>query len=223
MHALREPPVAMIVVAVLALGGCTGDDERSSDPSVAGDAQTTARGDDAAAGTDDRVEAAPVDTDEATAPGTALQLGEPAVVPFRSPDGTVKAMLSVKVVGIVEGEPSDLDDVEVGDSASGATPYYVTLSIGKVSGEKLAGHSLEAGFAITLLDGSKALPIVPLEPLETCEWVPAPPRIDEGKRFRTCDPYTIPENAQVGSYAFTGEIDGPYHEQPITWSSPPAQ
>lgn len=223
MRALHTPPIVVVAGLALMLVGCTGE---------AGDGGSRTDGGNPATATPDDVVAEPdgavagdliegqASAKNVTPPGTALTVGERAIVPYRSPDGRVDALLAVSVVRIDEGDPADLDRIDVGDRASGAVPYYVTLSITKIAGDKLAGRALEPGFTVQLLDGSAALPIVPLEPFEPCRWIAAPDRIDRDGQFLTCDPYTVPEPAEVGGYAFVGEIGGPYDDQPIVWTEP---
>lgn len=223
MRALHTPSVVAVAGVVLALIGCSDDGGAAGERAGASD-PVPGRSHDDTSDSDHAVEGDPIEGDlevgrDVTPPGTALAVGEPAIVPYRSPDGRVEALLAVMVVRIAEGDPADVDHVDVGDRASGAIPYYVTLSITKVSGDNLAGRPLEPGFTIQLLDGSRAaLPILQFDPFEPCQWVAAPARIDRSGDFLTCDPYTIPETAAVSGYAFVGEIGGPYHEAPIVWT-----
>ena len=71
-----------------------------------------------------------------TEPGTELEIGETATVPFEYA-GTKSGTIAITVTAIKKGKESDLE--KYGDQAKGLIPYFIKYKVENVSGTDLSG------------------------------------------------------------------------------------
>ncbi len=156
---------------------------------------------------------------EATAPGTELKFGDPATVEFTYADEP--GLINVTVTSIEKGEEADLEPLDLGDQASGLTPYYINIEIegADASSEALTYASVDGAFDGLLADGSGAQSLSIIGDFEPCDSTDLG-EFGEGTTVTTCVPYLASGDAAVESATYRA-YDSPYDSldgEPIVWS-----
>ncbi|MBB3666345.1 MULTISPECIES: hypothetical protein [Prauserella salsuginis group] len=160
------------------------------------------------------VSALPVD-DEVTAPGTTLEVGERAVVPFEY-TGDKKGTVAITVTDIKKGSHDDLPKKSDGSSADERiTPYYIEFTVENVGGDELKYSRVDLDGRLAGGDSTGAVLTV-MGGVDQCESESAPSEFDEqGASYESC---TIQGSARgdVTEVHFTESPD--YEENPVVWT-----
>ncbi|PWV81854.1 hypothetical protein SAMN05421630_10687 [Prauserella marina] len=199
--------------AAITLSACGGGEEGDASAAPETSASAAAPSDEVAA--DDSSEApAPAEpgSAEVTPPGTALKVGDRAVVPFESSDATGKIAITVTAI-----EPGDKAEFEskFGDKAQGIDPVYIRYTIENVEGGDFSYSSAPRLRALGA-DGTGTGVIVSGD-LGTCESDSAPKDFTApGATYETCRLQGgTPDNPAVGvEYS-----DDDYSDDPIVWTA----
>ncbi|MGH3760749.1 hypothetical protein [Actinophytocola sp.] len=151
----------------------------------------------------------PAPAGEATAPGTELKFGDPAVLPFEYGDST--GTIGLTVTAVEAGAEADLADF--GEDAKGLTPYFIRLSVENVGGTDLAHTSV--GVDGVLEDGAST-GVVLVGEVAQCANESAPSDFTTaGATYETCVLSASP-GSPVTAVEFN-QGDG-YADDPVTWS-----
>jgi hypothetical protein len=209
---------AAAVAGALVLSACGGEDKpAATEP----DGPTS----EAATTTTEESKAAPAGDVEITPQGTALAMGDKAVVPFLR--GSEKGMVGVTITKIDKGAPADLAPLELGAQADGLVPYYIRITVTNESGTDFGGSSLVSLNGL-LADGSEAGGVYSVpESFEPCgKGSAGDDFVTAGTSYETCTIALAPESAQVtgASYDVDAYDDAApegakadYEAEPITW------
>lgn len=179
---------AVAASAILLVAGCSG----------AGQPQTAAP--------------APAAETQACGP-TELAFGEAAEVGYTGEDGTASP-LEVTVTGIEQGDPADLDELELPAPPSG-TPFYLTATVTNASEANL--QLVDPAARLRAVD-ERCRVVAPLV-IETrfpaCDYVTAPEGFAPGDSFETCVTYLLPDAARVTLVG--AQYTDPALPEPATW------
>jgi hypothetical protein len=149
---------------------------------------------------------------DVTAPGTELEVGERAVVPFKY--GTDKnGTIAITVTAIAKGDNADL--AAFGEKAKGITPYYIRVAVENVGGTDLSYSSLS--LRAIGADG-KGTGVIISGDTKQCESETAKKDFTTaGAKYETC----VLQGAREGTAVAGAEYDkgDGYDKSPITWSS----
>ena len=122
--------------------------------------------------------------------------------------------------GIDKGSPADLDQLRLGDQASGYTPYYIQATVTNLSDTDFGYASLTStGIKGQLGDGSPATPLRVIGRFPKCKSGYAPANFLRGASYRSCEVFLAPVGTVVDKVAFTGVgYDPTFYDDPIVWS-----
>ena len=162
---------------------------------------------------------------ELTPQGTALAMGEKAVVPFHA--SGEKGLVGVTITKIDKGAPADLAPLQLGSRADGYTPYYIRITVSNESGTDFAGSSIVTLDGL-LADGSDAGGVysVPSSFTPCAKGEAGDDFVAAGTTYETCSLALAPDGAEVTGVAYdldTYDDAAPegakadYKTEPITW------
>jgi hypothetical protein len=214
---------AAAVAGALVLSACGGEEEPAAPATTTtttSEEKATTPGEDATPS-----ESASEGAAELTPQGTALALGEKAVVPFHS--SGEKGLIGVTITKIDKGAAADLAPLQLGAKADGYVPYYIRITVTNESGTDFAGSSLVSLQGL-LADGNDAGGVYSVP----SSFTPCPKGsagddfVAAGTSYETCSLALAPEPAEVTGVAY--EIDtyadsapagakADYAAEPITW------
>jgi hypothetical protein len=182
----------LLAVAALVLAGCGGGDD--ADDSATTSAATTA-------------------DDGTTAPGTVLDMREPATVAFpaKVPDRDPISTIEVAVTGVKKGSVKDLSQFNLPDRAENAGVYYVRANVTNVGDGNLAGRSL-----VLYGKASDTLVVPPVtfgSTFPRCNYQPFGKGFTEGKSARVCMVMLVPDKGTISEIQWRG----PDNAEPISW------
>lgn len=123
------------------------------------------------------------DGGQQTPPGTLLQIGRPATVPYTS--GSTKGTLAITVTAIQMGAPSDLAPLKLGDKVKGMVPYYIRYSV-KNAGTTDLSFTSAGEMKGLLTDGSEAQDVDIIGSFDKCPNNSAPSGFSNGGTYTTC-------------------------------------
>jgi hypothetical protein len=179
-----------MILATLALGACGGDDDEDD----GGGAATTAT---AQAETTPTEEAPPSDG-ELTEAGSKLDFGEAAVVDY-SPSGAGgdEVKVAVTPLEVEEGDPDDLEGIDISDAPDDAVPHYLKVRVENVDEEEIAGGNPARFLDAYDNQGEEQSEITfLLGEFEPCP-DDAPDPIEAGSDFETCLTYLLPPGESI--------------------------
>ncbi|WP_081192056.1 hypothetical protein [Saccharomonospora piscinae] len=152
-------------------------------------------------------------SDEVTAPGTELQVGDTATVPYTygtDQEGTV----AITVTAIEQGESADL--AEFGDRANGLVPYFVKFTVENVEGTDLSYSSVSLG-AVTA-DGRGTGVVISGDVEGKCESESADGDFTSaGATYESCTLQAAQEGVEIAGAEFDEGDD--YMDEPVVWTN----
>lgn len=213
---------AAVIAGALVLSACGG--EEPAEPTPTTDTTTSEEETQVTTPADDATAPA-AGAAELTPQGTALAMGDKAVVPFRA--GGDQGLVGVTITKIDKGAPADLVALELGAQADGYTPYYIRTTVTNESGGDWGGTSLVSLQGL-LADGAESGGVfsVPAS-FEPCgKGSAGDDFVTVGASYETCSVALAPESAEVTGVAY--EVDAyddaapegaeaDYATAPITW------
>ncbi|MET1071749.1 MAG: hypothetical protein ABWY11_03785 [Umezawaea sp.] len=147
---------------------------------------------------------------DVTKPGSALKVGDRAVVPFKY--GTDKqGTIAIVVTAIEQGTTADL--AKFGDKATGLTPFFIRATVENVDGSDLAYSSVSLrGIGA---DG-KSTGVIISGDVDKCKSETAKKDFTTaGAKFETCVLQAAREGGTVAGATFDKGDD--YLKSPIVW------
>lgn len=207
---------AITLTGALVLSGCGGDDdEPTAEPTPESTDTPTEDLEPEESGEPEA--AAPAG--DLTPAGSELALGESATLPFTF--GTdAEAVVEFTVDAIEQGEPSDLDELDLGDRAAGLVPYYIRFTVvGGEGGDTLPHSSVDGVIHGLLPDGSRAQSLSVIGSWDPCSGSSLPADFTVGSSFEACTPYLAPEASEVAAAHFAlSDTDYDYIDgEPVVW------
>jgi hypothetical protein len=162
---------------------------------------------------------------EYTPQGTALALGDKAVVPFRA--GGEEGLVGVTITKIDKGAPADLAALELGARADGYVPYYIRITVTNETGGDWGGTSLVSLQGL-LADGTEAGGVysVPTSFAPCGKGSAGDDFVAVGASYETCTLAIAPDPAEVTGVAYKVDTyddaapegaEADYASAPITW------
>jgi hypothetical protein len=151
-------------------------------------------------------------------PGTALAVGDSAVVPYQPVDAPqsapAKYKLKVTVTAIETGSLSDFNGIKLDATEKASKPTYVKVKMENV-GSGNAGSGGNPMVEIEGVDGTGETQqsVVFFGDFPRCEYKEAPKPFMPGKSFESCSVFLIPGG--ITKAAYTGAE--PYVTNPLTW------
>ena len=153
----------------------------------------------------------------ATAPGTALEHGDPATLVWQ-PTTDLTGALDLTVEVVQERRASVFDGWLAGDSMEDARPYFVSVALTNVGESDLGGQAVP----LYLRDdrGRLGAPWTVGGDFTPCQSGPLPEPFEAGARAEMCLVYLAPDDARVEDMVFeptegydpitwTGDVSGP--------------
>ncbi|MGW7451949.1 hypothetical protein [Streptomyces sp. NPDC054787] len=211
--------VALAVAGTLALTGCkNGNEEVAPAPpsqsagAGAPSAASSAPASPSAGGTE-----APAGAAGTAKSGQAFKLGETATVPFdygNNKGGTI----ALTVTTVEQGNPSDLDSLNLGDKVKGMIPYYVRYTVKNVGTTDLSYSSV--GHIKGLLpDGSEAQGVSVIGKFEKCKDDSLPKGFTNGQSQAGCAIALAPsaQTKVVGAQYWGKPYNSLGDGKPLTW------
>jgi hypothetical protein len=196
--------VAMIAAGTLVVPGCatSTSTETPTPTSVPTTAAVT-------------VPAGPV---EGTAPGTALDFGDTAVLPADAFDATgPRAMFTVTGITPAEGVPDDISD--------GGTPYFLYVTVTSLTRRPTAAPSV-IGLSGRPDGRAPTLTRAPVPGLTDCPDTAPPERMRCGESYSTCLISVADAGERVEQVIYwadtTSDVSLDYQRAPVSWALPGA-
>jgi len=150
-----------------------------------------------------------------TVPGSALALGEKAVVNFKT--GTNEGILGITVTAIEKGVHEDLAPLQLGEKANGQVPYYIRATVSNEGGDDMS-FTPAPGLSGLLPDGTGAGRVSIIGDFEKCPNTSAPKDFNsKGTSYETCELAVAPEATSVASAAF--DEGDQYQGAALTWKA----
>ncbi|MFJ4778761.1 hypothetical protein [Streptomyces sp. NPDC088762] len=214
--------VALAVAGTLALTGCkNGNEEVAPAPtgSASGGASTAPSEAPASpsAGGSGYSSEAPSGAAGTAKSGQAFKLGETATVPFdygSNKGGTI----ALTVTTVEQGNPADLDSLNLGDKVKGMIPYYVRYTVKNVGTTDLSYSSV--GHIKGLLpDGSEAQGVSVIGKFEKCKDDSLPKGFTNGQTQAGCAIALAPsaQTKVVGAQYWGNPYNNLSNGKPLTW------
>lgn len=191
MRRTRLEATAFMTVVALSATACSGDDP---EPTRAPDGAATAAADAAV-----------------TAPGTELDLGDPATLVWR-PATSRTGTLDLSVDAIAEQRQSVFDGWVRDDAMAAARPYFVTVSLANAGETDLGG--LDVPLYLRDETGALGAPWTLGGDFTACQSGPIPTPFPPGAETEMCLVYLVPDGARVDDMVF--EPTEGY--DPIVWT-----
>jgi len=173
------------------------------------------------------VSAGAVEAQDFVSPGTTLNAGEEASVPFLIPNGP-EVPIALSVSAIEPGDIFDLSNFDIPADLKDARPYYMRFSYTNRSDEDLANYQV-AGFVALDADGAEIMPSTTLggsEPFAACQNT-APASMAKGESHEGCVLFLVPNNGELASVGYRGnyrfeegkdtKAEFPIYYDPVLW------
>ncbi|WP_222722168.1 hypothetical protein [Actinomadura alba] len=210
MRTINRTHIALLSalgVAAIAVSGCGSDEPdviaglESSAPAPAAPGTTDQGAPDAGGG------GGPV-----TSPGTALRIGQRAVVPFKY--GSKTGTIAITVTAIEQGDQAAFS-ARFGARANGMVPYYIRYSIENVGGTDLSSSSAPLLRAIGPDGRSTGVGVI--GDLPACERGRATDQFTSaGAKYEACRLQAARQGGEVAGAEYD-ESEGGYRDSPIVW------
>lgn len=209
MHA-RGPLLVAVGATALLLSACGGDTAGTAAPAAATTTTTSSTAEETTSSAKPTSSAAAAAPGDVTAPGTALKVGDRAVVPFKY--GTEKSgTIAITVTAIEQGDNADL--ARFGDKAKGITPFYIRVSVENVGGTDLAHSSVSLR---GLGEDGRGTGVIISGDTDKCESETAARDFTTaGAKYETCVLQAAREGSKVVAASYD-KGDG-YDKSPVVW------
>lgn len=149
---------------------------------------------------------------DVTAPGTELDIGEAATVPFEYA-GTKSGTIAITVTSVKKGDKDVLE--KYGDKAKGFVPYYVKFEVENISGTDLSRS--RPNLRATTADGGGTGVVISGDVPGECENDSAGTDFTTtGATFESCKLQAAPSDTEITGAEFS-EGDK-YRDEGITWT-----
>ncbi|MFT7838728.1 hypothetical protein Q5530_21515 [Saccharothrix sp. BKS2] len=206
-HARTAPLVAACAAALL-LSACGSETGGTAAPEPTTDTTTTGTTTETSETTSSS--AAAEAGGDVTAPGTELEVGDRAVVPFKY--GTTKTgTIALTVTAIEQGDNADL--AKFGDKAQGITPFYIRVTVENVGGTDLSYSSVSLR---GLGSDGRGTGVIISGDTDRCESETAARDFTAaGAKYETCVLQAAREGSKVVAASFTDSDD--YKDDPVVW------
>ncbi|MGR4878827.1 hypothetical protein ACIPUC_05230 [Streptomyces sp. LARHCF249] len=218
---MRKSTLAAVAVAVagtMALTGCKNGNEELSPAQPTSSAPGGAPASPSAAASPSTGGGeAPAGAAGTAKSGQAFKLGETATVPFdygNNKGGTI----DLTVTTIEQGNPADLEPLNLGDKVKGMIPYYVRYTVKNVGTTDLS-FSTVGHIKGLLPDGSEAQGVSVIGKFEKCKGDSLPKGFTNGQTQNGCAIALAPSaQTKVAGAQYWGK---PYNNlsdgKPLTW------
>ncbi|MEU5283046.1 hypothetical protein AB0G97_03355 [Streptomyces sp. NPDC020755] len=223
MHKRRIVSAAAVVALGLGLSACSDDDGEPaatdspaasapapapSEPDSEADSESPA----ADSGDGDGGDAPAGGEGDVAAPGTELEVGDRAVLPFAYTSDK-KGTIAVTVTAIEKGAEADM--AAFGDKAKGMTPYFIKMKVENVGGTDLSYASLKLD---GVLEGGAGTGVVLIGDIPgKCDRESAPREFTtKGASYETCS-LTATKSAPVTAAQF--DEGDTYSDSPVVWAN----
>ncbi|MFC4004995.1 hypothetical protein ACFS2C_27720 [Prauserella oleivorans] len=201
-------------MAALAVGlSACGSEEETATAATSEPPATTASSETSAAEpSEPSTPAGDIGPAKATAPGTELEVGETATVPFEyTSDKT--GTIAITVTAIEQGQESGL--AEFGERAKGLVPYFIKYKIENVGGTDLSYANLDLR-AVTA-DGRSTGVVIAGDVPGKCESETADKDFTTaGATFETCNLQASRAGVEVTGAEF--DEGDEYSDNPVVWT-----
>lgn len=181
----------MAGLGVLALGACQPDNTAQVTPPPHASAAPTSKPSTAPTVQPSAAPSAPPAAGQpvnGTQPGTVLRIGRPATLPWTG-NGKAPGTVTMTVTGIEKGKPSDLAPLNLGQRASGLTPYYIRFTM-KNAGNADLSYASPTQWKGLFQDGTQAQDQNSLVVITTrfpkCPWATLPGGFGQGASMNGC-------------------------------------
>ncbi|MCX5613521.1 hypothetical protein OHB39_39465 [Streptomyces sp. NBC_00047] len=210
--------VAVAVAGTMALTGCKNGNEELSPAQPTSSAPGGAPASPSAAASPSTGGGeAPAGAAGTAKSGQAFKLGETATVPFdygNNKGGTI----DLTVTTIEQGNPADLESLNLGDKVKGMIPYYVRYTVKNVGTTDLS-FSTVGHIKGLLPDGSEAQGVSVIGKFEKCKGDSLPKGFTNGQTQNGCAIALAPSvQTKVAGAQYWGK---PYNNlsdgKPLTW------
>lgn len=176
-----------LLVAALGLAGCGGTDDGKAAPSPSPSPT------------------APTPTVEVpsgvtlTDPGTTLDFGQPATVPYR-PNDRRGSVLELTVTSVRRATIDDFAAYVLDKRTRRSTPYYVKVTVANAGTGDVGGTDVP----LWAVDGSDTLvhSSTFTNSFQRCPSQSLPKRFGPGERLRTCLVYLLPDRGELTAVSF---------------------
>lgn len=212
---IRYAVAGTAFAAVLALSSCGLLGQRSEEPVPDAPAESSDT-EEAEEQPEEAAEPAGGGTADFPDPGTELALGEGASFPFDY--GDASGEIEVAVTAIEQGDPSELDALELGDQVAGMAPYYIRTTITNVGDSEMSFVSPESLKGI-LPDGTQADSVSIIGDFAPCPKEDSGDGFVSGSSFETCDVVLANESVEVVGAQFWGDPYGLAADEGLFWMS----
>ncbi|MBA3232376.1 MAG: hypothetical protein H0T17_00270 [Propionibacteriales bacterium] len=186
--------IGAVVLAVLALAGCSGSESSATD-----DATTTP------------TRSAPTTLDDGTtAPGVDLSLGKTATVRFGG-NSKHESVIDLTVTSVKKGKLSDFKGFDLDDKTKMSTIYYVHAKVKNVGKGDLSGRKLVLYGSV-----SNSLVVQPVEfgtTFKPCDYNPLPKPFKRSKKAAVCMVMLAPKKGKIKDVQWRP----PNNAEPISW------
>lgn len=218
--------LALLAVGAVGFGltGCAANDEPEEavvvDEEVVEEPAEEPTPEETEAETDEPTSGGAGNDAEVTPPGTELAIGESAIVQWDYTD-EASGLVKVTAVSITQGEESDLDELDLGENASGMTPYYVEVEVEGLddASSSLAYASPSSDFDALLENGEDAVPLIVFGSWDKCPGGSTDSEFGPGQVFTTCVPGLSNTDMPVAGLQWA-PYEGDYNSvdgEPIVW------
>lgn len=212
----RRTPALVAVVAVTSLVAvaCNGDDDDDAARELAIDRARLSRPCQLELLVVSEEGVAEALGDGFVAPGSVLDLGDPATVPFQAPRGLVPVELVVDA--IEQGERGDIEAAAPSERLDGMVPWYVHVTLTNRSDTPLAAVDPAGG--LTLCSGDEAaIPRFVVGEYEACPQASVN-EIAGGASAAACGIFLLPEGERPLHVAYAVP-DTPFALAPVRWDA----
>ncbi|MCO5987303.1 hypothetical protein NE235_14445 [Actinoallomurus spadix] len=145
-------------------------------------------------------------------PGTALKIGQPALVDFTYNDK--KGRLQITVTAIQKGTHSDLARLNLDAKAKKMVPYYIRSTI-KNAGTTDLSLTMPPEPRGLLASGDETRALKVLGTFTTCDSYPKTHTFRPGKSYKSCSPVLAARGADVTGAVWSND---PYSgDEGVTW------
>ena len=207
-----RPLSAVLLALLLALSACGGGDEPgSSDSNESGGSAASGDGSASEASTAEKPYLPVPDGVELTAQGSALDVGDKAVVAYKQPQDVVAA-LEITVTKLVDADFSDFVGWKLTPETRKTNPYFVEATVKNVGDTNLSGE----GVPLYAVDGNNKLIEASTfqSTFKPCSPESFPKPFKTGDKGKFCLVYLAPDKGDLTAVSFRPVEDF----DPITWT-----
>jgi hypothetical protein len=188
---LTRPVLLALLLAAALVAGCSGGTTPKASPTTPTTSST-------------------VSPDGTTTPGTAIRLGQRAVVEWHGKSGH-QSRAAVTVTSVKRGSITDLKQFKLTGPARSSSVYYVSAAVRNLGTGNLSGRLLTLYGKV-----SSTLVVQPVRfttSFARCDYKPLPTHFTKGKRARVCMVMLAPRHGRISSIEWRGSS----RMQPVTW------